>query len=200
MKKHIFVFILSLFLVSTVSAQSVQKSVCIDPGHGGSDVGAVNGSIKESELNLDIAKRLFILLKNSGYNVFQTRTTDEALSNNDRYTFCNNNKATILLSIHHNSTTKATVDYSRALYMKKSDVDLAKAVVGSISSQLGLANSGISRFASGVLLKANMPATISEGFFLSNSNEYTLLTTGDSRKQSEAEALKMAVINYFSSH
>ena len=85
--------------------------------------------------------------------------------------------------------------------MKKTDVDLAKIIVNSVSSRLGTENRGISRFASGVLLKAKMPAAMSEAFFLTSTYEYSLLTGSTvDRRQDEAQALLVGVTAYFSTH
>ena len=198
----ILVTLLTLSLTNPQTINASTKSVCIDPGHGGSDTGAVNSSITEKALNLDVANRLASLLSSNGYTVYQTRTDDTTtLSNNDRYTFCNSKGASILLSVHHNGSTNISLDYSQALYMKKIDVDLAKAIVNAVSAKLGTSNHGISRFASGVLLKAKMPATISEGFFLTNADEFNLLnSTSVDRRQDEAQALYNGILSYFSSH
>lgn len=172
------------------------NSVCIDAGHGGSDPGTSNQGLKESDVNLQVANLLKSRLELSNYTVYMTRTTDIALSNADRYNYCNARNTSILISIHHNGSTDTTADYSQGLYMKKTDVALAQAVVNSVSSALGTPNRGIARFASGVLLKANMPAAISEGFFLTNSNEYTLITTSN-RLDQEADALFSTIQSYF---
>lgn len=173
------------------------NSVCIDAGHGGTDPGTTNQDLKESDINLQVAQLLKTKLEAGGYVVYMTRTTDDVtLSNADRYNYCNAQKASILVSIHHNGSANPAVDYSQALYMKKSDVVLALSIVNGVSSSLGITNSGISRFASGVLLKANMPAAISEGFFLTNSNEYTLIKTS-SRLDKEAQALFDSIQDYF---
>lgn len=172
------------------------NSVCIDAGHGGSDPGTSNQGLKESDVNLQVANLLKTRLEAANYTVYMTRTTDVALSNADRYNYCNAQNTSILLSIHHNGSTDTTVDYSQGLYMKKTDVALAQAVVNSVSSSLGTPNKGLYRFASGVLLKANMPAAISEGFFLTNNNEYTLITAAN-RLDQEADALFSAIQGYF---
>ncbi len=84
--------------------------------------------------------------------------------------------------------------------MKKSDVDLAKAIVNSVSTELKTKNNAISRFASGVLLKTKMPAAISEAFFLTNTGEYNMLKDpAIDRRQDEAQALFDAIANYFAS-
>lgn len=180
---------------------TILNSVCIDAGHGGTDIGTSNNEILEKDLNLDVANRLAALLTNNGYTVYQTRTDDSTLSNNYRYTFCNSEGASILVSIHHNGSTDSSLDYSLGLYMKKDDVDLATSIVNAVSAGLGTDNHGISRFASGVLLKAKMPAAISEGFFLTNTEEYNLLnSTTIDRRQDEAQALYNGIVNYFASH
>jgi len=57
------------------------KTVVIDAGHGGEDGGVVGSStgIKESDVNLAVAKKLRDVLVEGGYNVVMTRTTDTAL-------------------------------------------------------------------------------------------------------------------------
>jgi N-acetylmuramoyl-L-alanine amidase len=187
-----------LLPVGQSDATAATQSVCLDPGHGGTDPGTSNGGIRESDLNLDVANRLASLLVAGGYQVYQTRTGDQTLSNKDRYTFCNSKQATILVSIHHNGSSDPTVDYSLGLYMKKTDVPLATALVGAVSSGLGTPNAGVRRFASGVLLKSKMPAAISEGFFLTSTYEYNRLTQGpDDRRQAEAQALYAGIETYF---
>lgn len=171
--------------------------MCIDSGHGGADTGTVNQDLTEKDINLQVALLLKTKLESAGYTVFMTRTTDVALSNADRYNYCNAHNTSILVSIHHNGSSDPTVDYSEALYMKKTDVALAQGVVNSVSSTLVLPNHGISRFASGVLLKANMPSTISEGFFLTNNSEYDLIKANE-RLDQEAQALSTAIQTYFS--
>ncbi len=192
--------LLLILLINPTSLNAATKSVCIDAGHGGSDIGTSNNEILEKDLNLDVANRLAALLTSNGYGAYQTRIDDSTLSNNDRYTFCNSKGASIVVSIHHNGSTNSSLDYSLGLYMKKVDVELAKSIVNAVSSGLGTDNHGISRYASGVLLKAKMPAAMSEGFFLTNTEEYNLLnsTTVD-RRQDEAQALYNGIVNYFAS-
>ena len=180
----------------TPTPPPASQLVCIDPGHGGTDTGAINQDLTEADINLQVAQLLQTKLQSAGYTAILTRTTDASLSNADRYNFCNALNASILVSIHHNGSTDPSVDYSLALYMKKPDVQLARVTVNTVSTDLGIPNNGISRFASGVLLKANMPAVISEGFFLTSSNEYNLIKTSN-RLDQEAAALFNSINSYF---
>ena len=200
-KLFLFLLIFTVFVPYSFAAKPtppppIPNSVCIDPGHGGTDIGTTNNDLLEKDVNLDVAELLDIKLKGAGYTVFMTRRDDDKLSNADRYNFCNDNKASILISIHHNGSNDVSVDFTSALYMKKSDVKLANIVTNELSNQLSIANHGILRFASGVLIKANMPATISEGFFLTNSDEFNLIMESG-RLDQEANALLSAIQTYF---
>lgn len=111
---------------------SKTQTVCVDAGHGGVDPGAVtsDGAMSERNINLEVAKQVQSELENDGYQVFMTRTSnDQSLTNNDRYTYCNAQHATILVSIHHNFFNDGSVDYSSALFYKDSDQALANSIL-----------------------------------------------------------------------
>jgi len=190
------VFVQPAYAAKPTGPTPIPNSVCIDAGHGGSDSGAGNQDLEEKHVNLDVANRLETKLIENGYTVFMTRRDDTALSNADRYNYCNAQRAAVLISIHHNGSSSPDIDYTMALYMKKSDQNLANLVANTVSTQLGTPNNGITRFASGVLIKAEMPATISEGFFLTSSNEYNLIKN-DNRLDQETAALYSAIQTYF---
>ena len=60
-------------------------------------------------------------------------------------------------------------------------------------------NFGITNFASGLLLKTTMPATIQETVFISNTNECNLLkNSGGARQQEIAQQLYTGLLNWFS--
>jgi N-acetylmuramoyl-L-alanine amidase len=210
---------------STATGSLTGKKICIDPGHGGSDPGAVNEdfNLQESEINLDVSYGLKSLLEGDGAVVVMTRLDDSGKSNNDRYTFCNSEQATILVSVHTNSTTDPTVDGSLGLYFHKDDKVLAQAIYDIMYPFLrdtapdpaNFTDFGLDRFASGVLLKSEMPAAMMEPLFMSNSAEAELLvqriyddpvngTFSDGcvdfscRRGQITQALHQGVLNYFS--
>ena len=88
----IFIAIVLSTTVHTTGAEAQAAGcagrVVLDPGHGGTDPGAVNTTygLKEKEQTLDVANKLKTLLQNDGCTVYMTRITDKTLSNNDRYT------------------------------------------------------------------------------------------------------------------
>ncbi len=193
--------------------------VILDPGHGGDDSGArFDGSkynlpytLLEKDQNLDVSYRLKALLEASGATVYMTREGDVTLSNRDRYTYANSiSGADILVSIHMNSSTNDAQDYTTTLFGKwRKDKALAHAVWGGLktlpaANGVGYTNSRDPySYASGVLLKSNMPATIAETVFISNRDEGPLLYAGtndlseSSRQQQIAAALHRGIEDHF---
>jgi N-acetylmuramoyl-L-alanine amidase len=175
------------------------QTICLDPGHGGTDAGAQNGRFSERNLNLTVAKETAELLGEQGYRVYMTRTANSAyLYNHGRYKFCNNKHATILVSIHQNYFDDPTVDYTEALYFKPTDQALAQSLTNAVSAKLGTQNNNISSFEDGVLSKSTMPAALIEGFFITDSSEYAKLSApGSLRLRAEAEGIAQGIETYF---
>ncbi|WP_229203842.1 N-acetylmuramoyl-L-alanine amidase family protein [Campylobacter anatolicus] len=84
------------------------KTVVIDPGHGGSDPGAVNGNLKEKIAVLNVGKKLGEILKSRGYKVHYTRTNDTFINLRSRTKFANDKNADLFVSIHANAAPNAT--------------------------------------------------------------------------------------------
>jgi N-acetylmuramoyl-L-alanine amidase len=87
--------------------------ICLDPGHGGYDPGAMGHGLKEKDLTLDIALRLRSLLIENGIDVIMTREADYApghLENNingelqKRCDIANDFQANLFISLHINSS------------------------------------------------------------------------------------------------
>lgn len=86
------------------------ERIVIDPGHGGSDPGALGpGNLKESDLAYALASDLAMVLRDEGYDVQMTREEDEGLKLAQRTRFANQQDADLFISIHVSSA-----DNSRA--------------------------------------------------------------------------------------
>jgi N-acetylmuramoyl-L-alanine amidase len=178
--------------------------IIVDPGHGGTDSGSTECSgYPEKDANLDIAEKLETLLVNADYEVHLTRTNDSAKSNSDRYTFANSVSGDALVSIHLNGSTSHSANGTQGLYGKKNkDEAFTRTVHQALLGSLGVDDRGITNFPSGVLLKSNMPATLQEAVFISNTKECQLLTDGRdngtfARQQEIAEALAQGINVWF---
>jgi len=62
-----------------------EADVLIDVGHGGIDGGAHHGDILEKDINLAVAKRLYLMLGHRGLSAIMNRTGDYALSDDNRW-------------------------------------------------------------------------------------------------------------------
>lgn len=176
---------------SPIPTPAPLKSICLDPGHGGSDPGAIYFGMNEKDLNLSVGLNLQNRLTADGYTVHMTRTTDTTLSNADRYNYCNSTDATLVISIHQNASTNIAVDYTEVLYAKHTDKTLAAQFSSTIGSLLGLPNT-YTNFADGVLIKTTAPAVLTESLFMSSAAETTGLQNG-TRLDQEALAIESAI-------
>ena len=75
--------------------------VVIDPGHGGSDQGAVRAALVEAQLNLELAKILGAALTAQGVRVEYTRTTDQMVPLVERSRRAQVHDNTLFISLHH---------------------------------------------------------------------------------------------------
>lgn len=84
--------------------------ILIDPGHGGSDAGAIGYyGLKEKDVNLDIAKRMRdylnkVLRKVPSVKIYMTREEDIDVSLIERVQMAKDINADVYFSIHTNST------------------------------------------------------------------------------------------------
>ena len=131
-------------------------TICLDPGHGGSDSGANAFGQKESALTLKIANYCKEELEKYDVNVVMTRTTDTSLGNNavddliNRVTIAKKAGASYIISIHLNSAANTSAHGAEVYYPNTSgNASLAqngKVLAQAIQNQLvalGLYDRGI---------------------------------------------------------
>ena len=98
---------------ASVAAGKIYKStkgklIVIDPGHGGSDSGAVGNGLKEKNVVLATSKKLGALLTKRGYKVLYTRSTDVFINLRSRTIFAGKKNADMFISIHANAAPNAS--------------------------------------------------------------------------------------------
>ena len=89
-----------------IRTTSQLRTLAIDAGHGGDDVGAKGaGGTTEKDLTLAIARRLKAAVEaRLGLRVIMTREDDRAVPATDRSALANNNKANLFVSLHANAS------------------------------------------------------------------------------------------------
>lgn len=104
--------------------------ILIDPGHGGKDPGAVKrGSSKEKDINLEVAKTLYNLLKKErGFEVKITRDKDVFITLGNRAKMGNDFKADVFVSIHANAAKRVSANGFEVYFRsdKASDAEAAE--------------------------------------------------------------------------
>lgn len=131
-------------------------TICLDPGHGGSDSGANAFGAKESDLTLKIAQYCKEELSKYDVNVVMTRTTDTRLSEEaamdlkNRVEVAKKAGASYFISIHINSAQNSAAHGAEVYYpntsgnknLSSNGQALAKAIQSQLAA-LGLYNRGI---------------------------------------------------------
>lgn len=100
-------------------------TVVLDPGHGGSDTGAIGADgAQEKTLTLALAVKMGALLEKEGIKVILTRSTDQQLPLNQRTAIANFNRADLLVSVHLNASPVPSARGTETYYMSREATDL----------------------------------------------------------------------------
>lgn len=154
--------------------------IFIDPGHGGSDPGALSSdrTLRESDVNLTMAFKLKEKLERQGFDVKMSRYDDTYISLESRSQMANQWGASLFVSLHQNSYN-ATVGGIETLYYKdgRDSYNFAVPVQNRMIQATGMANRGVKDQSIYVLRTTNMPAILTESGFISNPTEAAKMRT-----------------------
>jgi len=154
--------------------------VVLDPGHGGSDPGAIGiNGLRETDIVLEVSKTVSELLKNKGVKTILTRNYERTLDLQPRVTKANNSKADVFVSIHANATRGKRKDVNGLetyYYSGYKGYSLAK----NIQKQILIVSPqspdrGVRRSRFYVIRKTSMPAALVEIGFLTGMYDADLL-------------------------
>ena len=178
---------LSFFMQGTQSLFAVNISrikICLDPGHGGRDTGAIGPTgLREKDVNLDIAFKLRDKLAGTGFKVILTREDDTKKSLDDIVNLANANDADIFISIHNNSHTSRDKSGTETFYFNKSTQgrSLAYNINSKTVEQIGTLNRGLKIADFEQLKNTKMTSALIECAFISNPDEEARLNDPDYR-------------------
>jgi N-acetylmuramoyl-L-alanine amidase len=100
----------------SMNYQNKKRVIVIDAGHGGKDVGAVGPKKRyEKYAVLKVSKYLYQTLRQRGYKVYLTRTSDRFIKVHNRTKLTNSKKADIFISVHANAAQKHRVKKARGV-------------------------------------------------------------------------------------
>lgn len=198
-----------LIPVGAKTGSLLGKTVCIDPGHGGRDPGAVSGKIMEKNLNMDIARALAEILRRDGARIVLTRSGDHnnaSKRRNGSYQLAElfirtkisaANKADIYISIHCNSENTGKY-YGPQTFYDKSDAKGALLAIHIQKELVSLRPTNRKAIPGKyyVLEKVHIPAAIVEVGYISNLADRRLLQQEFFRRQA-AEAIARGIKSYY---
>ena len=179
--------------------KNTKRSIFLDPGHGGSDTGAISQGVREKDLTLSVYNKVSSKLASLGFTVLTSRTTDKDVDLVDRAEEANNAGADMLLSIHFNSGGRGVArGIETYYYQSQADIPskinqanhnnperlekskkLALKVQQNLLYQTGASDRGVKRASFAVLRETSIPSILVELGFLDNPEELSKIRTSE---------------------
>lgn len=192
---------LTMVLLLAAGRKAMTKTlIVIDSGHGGADPGKVGvAGTLEKDVNLKIANEVKKLLEADKYEVIMTRKEDEKVSLKERVSLIEEHVPSLVISIHQNSFTSASVKGAQVFYYTDSEEGKKLAEILQETMKTDIAD-GNHRLAKGnrdyyLLSHTTVPLAIVECGFLSCPEEEALLVSEDYQKKMAAAVVK-GIENY----
>jgi len=118
----------------------VIKTMVIDPGHGGRDVGATGRRlrVREKDMALILARKIRDILERAGIKVIMTRNDDTFIPLSRRADIANSNGADLFVSVHLNASRSRFMRGFECYYLSNATDDNARALEAFEDSTLKL--------------------------------------------------------------
>lgn len=187
--------VIAVLIAAYILGDKVQ--VVIDPGHGGSDVGAEYGGRYEKDDNLALALLVEEKLDAMGIEALLTRDDDSYISLEKRCRIANRKQAQLFVSLHRNSAAGANgVEIWVSSEEPEADVELAQCILDGLDAAGISQNRGVkSGYAQGsgnyyVNSHTDMPSCLVELGFINSDADNALY---DKNLEVYAEAIAKAI-------
>lgn len=208
----VFIIVFSAIAVQAANLNASPKSqfiVVLDAGHGGVD-GGVSGKrygAKESELNLEITKKLELTFKNAGFSVILTRDNSGGLYGflgrgykkrdmQKRAEIIKNANPDLFISIHQNFFSDSSRRGAQAFFYNDKGKTLAAEVQKKLNAMPEATRDLSPLFGDYyVLRQANCPSCLIECGFLSNEKDEELLLS-DGYREKIAQTIFLGCLNF----
>ncbi len=192
-------------VVTPTSGNLTGKTIVVDPGHGGSNPGAMANNTRESDNNLAVSLKLRDKLVQAGAKVIMTRDRDRTVAPEGsslgeelaaRINLAENNQADIFVSIHSNDNPDTNIAGAMTFYPSGKSATLASTIQNSLVQATNATNKGTSAATFYVLRNAAMPSTLVEMGFVSNKNEAAQLNS-DAYRGKISQGIFNGIVKYF---
>ena len=196
--------------------KNTKRAIFLDPGHGGSDSGAVSNGLREKDLTLSVYNKVSSRLASLGYSVLTSRNTDKDVGLVDRADQANKSNADMFLSIHFNAGGrgasygietyyyKAHPEYIPAINKAKhNDPErleksrkLAQKIQQSLVRKTGAYDRGVKRETFAVLRETSIPSILVELGFIDNQAEANKIKTNEYQEKL-ADGIVDGIVEYY---
>ncbi|MEH7300237.1 SH3 domain-containing protein [Neobacillus drentensis] len=155
------------------------KTIVLDPGHGGGDNGTTGASgTLEKELTLRTARLLYDKLRAAGADVYLTRNSDSFIPLPSRVSTAQSYNADAFISLHYDSNLDRSVRGMTGYYYHNYQKSLADTLYASTVAQTKLKDRGVRFGDFHVVRENNQKAVLMELGYLSNPEEEMTVKSG----------------------
>ena len=196
--------------------KNTKRSIFLDPGHGGSDSGAVSGGVREKDLTLSVYNKVSSKLASLGYTVLTSRNVDKDVDLVDRADQANKANADMLLSIHFNAGGRGIARGIETYYYQSQEDrvpkinkenhnnaerlersrKLANKVQQNLLYQTGANDRGVKRASFTVLRETSIPSILVELGFIDNPEERNKIKTNEYQERL-ANGIVDGIVEYY---
>ena len=196
--------------------KNTKRSIFLDPGHGGSDPGAISGGVREKDLTLSVYNKVSSKLASLGYTVLTSRNVDKDVDLVDRADQANKANADMLLSIHFNAGGRGIARGIETYYYQaqadrvpkinkenhnnperlEKSRKLANKVQQNLLYQTGANDRGVKRASFTVLRETSIPSILVELGFIENPEERNKIKTNEYQERL-ANGIVDGIVEYY---
>ena len=196
--------------------KNTKRAIFLDPGHGGSDSGAVANGVREKDLTLSVYNKVSSRLASLGYSVLTSRNTDKDVGLVSRADQANKSNADMFLSIHFNAGGRGA-SYGIETYYYKPEAGytpainkenhnnperleksrkLANKVQQNLLYKTGAYDRGVKRASFAVLRETSIPSILVELGFIDNQEEVKKIKTNEYQDKL-ADGIVDGIVEYY---
>lgn len=176
------------------------KKIFLDPGHGGTDPGAVFKQLQEKQITLQLATNVYREIQKRQLNVAvkMSRKSDKTVSLNERTHLANEWGADLFLSFHVNAGGGTGYEdfIHSSLNNTSQTARIRQTIHKAVVARNQLNDRGKKRANFHVLRETNMPAILTENGFIDSTSDRKLLQN-DKWIQQTAKGFVEGIIHAF---
>ena len=196
--------------------KNTKRAIFLDPGHGGSDSGAVENGVREKDLTLSVYSKVSSRLASLGYTVLTSRNTDKDVGLVNRADQANKSNADMFLSIHFNAGGRGTAYGIETYYYKHEQgyepainkdkhnsperIEKSRKLANKIQQNLlyktGAYDRGVKRASFAVLRETSIPSILVELGFIDNQEEVNKIKTNEYQEKL-ADGIVDGIVEYY---